>query len=341
MKKTEQFEIVHELSNDQWQAFIDQHPDANIFQTPEMFEVFKKTLNYTPYLTAAVDNNKVIGLIPAVLVTLYPRLPSVLSSRSICYGGILIDPEKKDVLPELLHHYAKFVQSKSLFTEFRNLSDPELYEKYLIQSGYVYEDHINYLVDTTQSPEILWKNMSNQACRNIKKSQKANIQIFEMQTMDQMQLLYGFLEHTFKAVKVPIPDISLFEAIYDILNPKGLSKFMLVKYEDKIIAGGLFLCDKRSVYSWYYSADDNYRNIFPTDAMIWHMLQWCHENGYNIFDFQWAGRPHETYGVRRFKEKYKGKEVLYGRHIKIHHPVIYQMSKTVYGLKRLLKRGNR
>ncbi len=342
MKKSDQFEIVHELPEEKWRSFVENHPNGNVFQTPEMFEVFQNTLNYTPHLIAALSKNGNIQcLIPAVNVTLYPQVFPLISTRSICYGGILVNPEALEILPSILQAYSQSVKNNALFTEFRNLNDLSSCSGSLMDSGFEYEDHINYLVDTTQSPEILWKNMSNQARRNIKKSQKAEIQIVEMDHPEQVDLLYNFLDQTFKAVKVPIPDISLFKGIYDIMRPKNLAKFMLAKYEDQVIGAGLFMCDSKTAYSWYYSANDAFRHVFPTDAMIWHMIQWCHENGYKTFDFQWAGRPNETYGVRRFKEKYKGKEVLYGRHVKVHHPFILKMSKTAYGLKRLIKRGSR
>ena len=35
--------------------FCDNHPHANIFQTPEMYEVYKKTRNYEPVYVIDVD----------------------------------------------------------------------------------------------------------------------------------------------------------------------------------------------------------------------------------------------------------------------------------------------
>lgn len=341
MKKNNQFEIVHDLPVDKWSAFVKEHPSGNIFQTWEMHQVFSKTKGYTPHVTAALDETgNILALIPAVNVTLYPQFYPMLSTRSISYGGILLN-EDPQINHELFNIYTSNIKNKALFIEFRNHIDMNQFALVLKDNDFEFEDHINYEIDTTPDADDIWKNFSNQARRNIKKSQKAGLTIKDIEHADQLHILYGFLKKTFDAVKVPTPDFSLFQAIYDILLPRQMAKITLVYQQNKPLAAGLFLTFKGVMYSWYYSADDTYRKLCPTDAMIWHNLQWCHENNFHTFDFQWAGRRNETYGVRRFKEKYHGKEVVYGRHVKVLHPMIFQLSKSAYALKRLFKRGTR
>jgi len=41
-------EITNSLDKTQWREFVYDHPQGNIFQTPEMVEVYKRTKNYEP-----------------------------------------------------------------------------------------------------------------------------------------------------------------------------------------------------------------------------------------------------------------------------------------------------
>ena len=45
-------EVVDTLPEDRWQAFVDAHPQGNIFHTPAMQAVFARTRGYEPLLRA-------------------------------------------------------------------------------------------------------------------------------------------------------------------------------------------------------------------------------------------------------------------------------------------------
>jgi len=59
--------LKDELKESDWNAFIERHPHGNIFQTPEMFEVYSKTKNYTPFVTALYKNDELIGVLVALI----------------------------------------------------------------------------------------------------------------------------------------------------------------------------------------------------------------------------------------------------------------------------------
>lgn len=63
--------IEHDLSNidkREWSDFILQHPDGNIFQTPEIVELYIDLGKFEPIALFALDEkNKIIGLLVAVI----------------------------------------------------------------------------------------------------------------------------------------------------------------------------------------------------------------------------------------------------------------------------------
>jgi len=58
-------EITESPDTKQWSEFVLDHPQGNIFQTPEMAEVYRRTKNYEPVTLAAIDtiNVKILAFL--------------------------------------------------------------------------------------------------------------------------------------------------------------------------------------------------------------------------------------------------------------------------------------
>jgi len=46
-----------------WEQFVLNHPQGNIFQTPEMYEIFEKTKNYYPLIISLKSKGKIAGIL--------------------------------------------------------------------------------------------------------------------------------------------------------------------------------------------------------------------------------------------------------------------------------------
>jgi serine/alanine adding enzyme len=64
-------EITDSPDTKQWSEFVHNHPQGNIFQTPEMAEVYKRTKNYEPITLAAINtkNDEILAILQAVVIT--------------------------------------------------------------------------------------------------------------------------------------------------------------------------------------------------------------------------------------------------------------------------------
>ncbi|MBN2102653.1 peptidoglycan bridge formation glycyltransferase FemA/FemB family protein [bacterium] len=317
-----------------WKAFLEKSPHSTVFHTPEMFQVFQNSLDYQPRIYAAEKNGSILAMFLPVLVTLKPGLLRSLTTRAIHYGGSLYQETEqgREAYSYLLDYYINDINNHALFSDIRNLTDPASVLPLLRKKGFVKEPHINYWIGLDKPPDKIWQQFHKSARRNVRLAEKRGVTFETIKERSMLPLFYQNLKRTFAVKHIPLPDLSLFENIFNILVPKNMAMFFLAKAEGKPFASFLVLVYHKIIYLWYSADDFKMRNYYPTDGFIWHILKWGHQNGYRLFDFGWAGRIDQPYGVRQFKEKFGGDLIEFGRYIYVHKPALLKISKIGYDI---------
>lgn len=337
----EKTSIVQSLSDKSWRRFVDEHPDGNIFHTPEMFQVFRRVPGHRPELWAATRNEdgRVLALLLPVQVTVVGSPLRFFTTRAVVYGGLLHAPDEegRDALSHLLRVYARRVEGHPLFTELRNLSDTQAVQPILRQHGFVYEEHLNYLIDLACPPEAILQSIGKRTRKNIRRGlRKGQVVVVEAREQEQVADCYTLLSKTYQAAQVPLADSDLFKAAFDLLLPKGMARFSLAYVEGKSVAASVELLYKETVYGWYGGVDRAYSSYMPNELLMWDILRWGAESGYRVYDFGGAGKPDEEYGVRDFKAKFGGELVCFGRNTLVHAPARLRLSEWGYSIYRRL-----
>lgn len=330
--------IVRFLDEGKWRQFIESHPTSNVFHTPEMFQVFTQAKGHQPMLWAVTDHGgQVLALLLPVHVTLRGGLLRRLTTRAVLYGSVLYDPSSagEEALATLLRTYVQEVDHGVLFTELRNLSDLSAVQPVLNDCGFVYEDHLNYLVDLNCPVEEVMQGLGARTRKHIRRGlKKQEVVVEEIIERSQIGVCYDLLRKSYAAARVPLADRFLFEAAFDVLRPQGMVKFWLARVGDAYAAASVELLYRDTIYGWYGGVDRAYAGYTPGELLMWHILQWGAENGYRLYDFGGAGKPDEEYGVRDFKAKFGGELVCYGRNTCVHAPRLLWLSEQGYRLVR-------
>lgn len=332
--------IVRQLDERLWREFVDNHSQGNIFHTPEMFQVFAHAKGHQPTLWAAVSSTgRVLALLLPVRITLLNGWLRHFAARALVYGSVLCVPgaEGQEALAKLLRTYAQEVDGRPLFTELRNLSNLEAVQPTLRENRFVFEDHLDYLIDLKRPPEAIFQGVGRRTRKNIRRELRRNeVVVAEAKEREQVAACYDLLRRTYRAARVPLVDRSLFEAAFDLLYPKNMVRFTLAHVGQTPVAASVELLYKDIAYGWYGGMDRAYRSYMPNDLLTWHILQWGAENGYATYDFGGAGKPDEDYGVRTFKAKFGGELVCFGRNTCVHSPRLLRLSTLGYRIYRLL-----
>jgi len=330
------FKITSTLNPAQWSSFVYDHPNGNIFQTPEMYEVYKNTKNYEPIFLAVIDDkNEILGTLLAVIQKEYSGFLGSFTARSIIYGGPLIKDNNPDVLDLIVKEYDKIIKRKAIYSQFRNMWDWGELKEIFIKNGFEYEEHLNILVDLTIGEELLWKGVKKSRKEGIRKAIRNELKFSTFSTKDAKDVLpifYKLLKETYLNAKLPYPLIDFFYNLNDKMTDKHIKYFTLRKNEETIIVL-VALIYKECLFAFYIGTkqDKEILRMRPVDLFYWEVMRWGIVNGIKVFDWLGAGKPNKEYGVRDFKLEYGGKVVEFGRYEKIHKPFLMEIGKI--GLK--------
>lgn len=323
------YKITHECNTAQWQEFVENHPQGGSFQTPAMQDYFEHLDNHKAIQVFCMDgNNRLCGLLVAVLQKEHSGPAGIFSSRAVVRGGPLVaeGADASQVADLLLKGLIKAVGRKAIYIEFRNSFDMSALREVFEKNDFEFKPHLNYLVPILDKPAML-KRMNSGKARQIKKSLNKGAKIIEAQSTEQVKEFYDLLVNLYNTkVKKPLPKWEFFEDFY---KRKELGLYLLVEFEGKIVAG--IMCPvfgKKTIYEWYIAnTDQRLEDVYPGVMATWAPLDYAADNGIATFDFMGAGKPDEAYGVREFKAQFGGDLVEHGRFERINNKSLYQVGK--------------
>lgn len=310
-----------------------------------MYELFQKTRRMKPVVIGLADERAGLlkGLLSGVVIRELNGLAGYFTSRTVIYGGPLIDPHATnpgEILRKLLKGLINEVKNHSIFVQFRNFSSQEDKKAVFYEIGFTLRDRLNLIVDTS-SLETVTKNMSQSRLRQVRKGFGFGVRCVEPENIDQVKEFYHILFRLYKyKVKKPLPPWEFFEQFYRISKEGRLGIIRLVEYQGKIIGGILSpITPGKTIYEWYVCGlDQQYKEVYPSVLATWAALDYAINHNIPRFDFMGVGIPEREYGVREFKSRFGGELVNYGRFARINNKTFYLFSELGYNLLAALKK---
>jgi serine/alanine adding enzyme len=330
--------IVRQIDPAEWGRFVENHPNGNIFQSPEMFQVYSETENYEPVFLGAVDaRGTVMGTLLAVVQREFTRPFGALTARSVIWGGPLVKDDDPGILGEMLNEYEKVTKKRALYSQFRNLWDVRAMLRVFGDHGYDFEEHLNIFVDLTKTEDQLWSEVHQKRRNEIRRAARGGVRVKELEEKNDIHQLYAILSEVYEHARLPFAHKSMFMSAWDILRKNNMLKYFGAVWEGQLIGVICILCYRDTIIDWYAGSLRSHLSKYPNDLLPWEVFKWGKTQGYSKFDFGGAGRPGQEYGVRDYKKKFGGYFVNFGRFEKIHRPFLYRAVKTAFDLWRKRK----
>ena len=337
------FKITANFRREEFSRFVYENPNTSIFQTLEMAEVYKRNKGCYP-LTLAVINEDTGEIMATLLAKILEEKPGFLGSFSrhstIRGGPIFVDSKEGiEAVSLLLRYYNNIIKNEVLYSRIYPLNDTPQVIPCFKENGYEYGIWNNFLIDLNRPVNEIRRDIDKYKRKNINRASKKGVYIEEITEKSLIPVFYDLLKETYTNRKQPLEDISYFKAVFDILLPKKMAKFFVAKFKDEYIATRLVLTYKGVVYDWHTGASRKFLSLYPNDLLVWHILKWGAENNFHTFDFGGGGTSDDlNAGWVRFKRKFGGKMVSYGRYTKIHQPIKFWLAEKAFKLYKLYMR---
>jgi len=336
---------ITEVDRKAWAEFIGKHPDNTVFQSPEMYDFYGNVHKYSPHIFLARDEKGTVrGVLLAVIIKEYSGWRGRLSSRTIVYGGPLVDDTGKEhlqLLKELLHTLSTVLGKKSVYIQFRNFIEwPEAQAQIFHACGYSFTDRLNLLVQTSGRTETE-QTISKSKLRQIKKGLADGSVIRPPRDEKEMRVFYQRIRDLYQnRVRKPLPDYSFFEQFYRMSREGKLGIVRLVAAGEEVIGGVVApVTSGRNIYEWYiFGLDEQNRKKYPSVLATWVPINYALENKLKHFDFMGLGTPAKPYGVRDFKLHFGKKTTNPGRFSKINNRTLYFVTEISYNILRLFNK---
>lgn len=347
--------LLHAFSDidpQQWQSLVDSSPYATWFQTPEAYRFYASNSEEMKPFAYGIEHD---GELRAVVVGYVTKEKSALKQfftrRAIIIGGPLLAEDASDAEVAALLKAVKECKVESLkckgtedskadnqasrlkkpiYIETRNLHDYSRWRAVFEANDFAYQPHLNIQVACNDQ-----HSMSEQRQRQVKKAIKNGAEICEASSEQEIRDWYQILRQLYRQkVRTPLWSEAFFLQFYR----NGVGKYLLVKYEGKVIGG--MMCPvfaEKAIYEWYVCGlDEEYKEQYPSVMATYAAIEYAKQKGIPMFDFMGAGVPDKPYGVRDFKMEFGGERVEYGRYLCVRESLLYKIGE--WGVK-ILKSG--
>ena len=345
----------HDIDQQQWQQLIERSPYATWFQTDEAYRFYQSVCDMQAFAYGVSEDDNLLGLVVGYTTQEKCLLKQHLTRRAIIIGGPLLDEHISDeALSALLSAIAqckveglKFkgvensiadtpaftpytLHPTPIFIESRNFHDYSKWKPIFENNGFAYKEHYDIHVHCSAQHRL-----SERRQRELKRAIKNGAEICEAQSEQQIRDWYQILSQLYREkVRTPLFSEEFFLHFYR----NGVGKYLLVKYEGKVIGGMMCpILDGKAIYEWYVCGlDEEYRDLSPSVVATHAAIEYAKANGLPLFDFMGAGVPDQPYGVRDFKMEFGGELLEYGRFLCVRKPLLYWIGKM--GVKWLKKK---
>ena len=335
-----EYSVVEDLPDKSWDSFLKNHSDGNFEQCFAYGEISKKAFPKTNVVRLACTyGNKPVGLLQGTYSKYFGFGMTLGAIRSP-----IVDSENKDaavriaeILLKALEDYAKknrIIEARILVPEAWKIDDA------FYSCGYSIVEGLNeYIVNLQNDVDWLWKNISHNKRRNIKKGMKKGVKVVESRRMEDLLTFYSMLKAAEKRRGFSSYPLPWFKAVWSIYEP-DLSRIFLAYWNGKAVSGVFTVIHNKTVFALAAGSFSEGWKVRPNDIMHWKVMEWACQKGYSWYHMGLVPDPLPTkgsnaWGIWRWKREWNGKL----RRLKIFNKVFLPRYKLMLKAKKLVEKA--
>jgi lipid II:glycine glycyltransferase (peptidoglycan interpeptide bridge formation enzyme) len=327
---------VSHLSPAEWQAFVDDYPQAHLLQSREWGEL-KSSFGWEALRLKVERQEKRIGA-----QILFRRLPIGLSLAYLPRGPIGdAGMHQDEVLWAEIDRLCR--KRRSVFLKFEPdsvLDDQQADQNYPPQgfkaSPQAIQPTRTIVIDLRDDEETILGRMKQKTRYNIRLAGKKGVKVRPSANIDTF---YQLMQVTGERDEFGIHNLQYYHQAYELFHPGGKCELFMAEYADTTLAAVLVFV--QGTRSWYlYGASSSlHREKMPAYLLQWEAMKWAKQKGCSHYDLwgipdydqeiletQFMDRSDGLWGVYRFKRGFGGKVYRSsGPWDRVYHPFLYNL----------------
>lgn len=308
----------------QWNKLVFSCANTCAFHSSQWHDALQQSFRQYKKARFVIMNGKeIVGVLPCLVFNPIPMVKMLHSMPWNLFGGPLfksnVDVDLVSAVKAIDQKLNEFVDENSICEMLITLSphhDRKVADT-LIAAGYEkrQEEQFTHLLRTDVDYEVIWSAYNKRVRGAVRKSKKCGVTVYDSDSIDDLKAFYEiYLASMERFGSTPKPF-----SIMRYLQKSDIAKLAIAKYEDKIIAGLLYLFFNRTVTLWCGASTLEDRDVRPNNAIFHHIIKWASENEYDWVDF--GASPPDNKGLIAFKEEWRAKHHDFSSYIKIHSPL--------------------
>jgi hypothetical protein len=167
-----------------------------------------------------------------------------------------------------------------------------------------------YVVSLEEGLEELWKSISHNKRKNIRKALKEGVEVVQSHSHNDLLTFYSMVQASEKRGGFTSYPLSWFETVWKVYDPE-LSKIFLGRWKGKSISGVFIVIHRKTVYALGAGSFSEGWKVRPNDIMHWKVMEWAFQHGYSKYHMGLVSEPPPTagsnaWGIWRWKREWNG-----------------------------------
>lgn len=284
-------QIINPLKFPGWDELILNYEGYSSFHTSGWIRTIRDTYNYEPQFFVVKENDSVSSIIP------------IMTVKSFLTGKRAVSLPFSDYCEPLINDSAHF---KNLFEKIISFAKSQKLKYVEVRGGQKYfgdiaPSTIDYLhkLDLTKGEESIFKNLSSNTKRNIKKAEREDVTVSISGSEEALEDFYQMNCATRKKHGLPPQPKKFFENLHKYLLAKDKGFIAIARHQNKSVASALYMfTGKKAIYK-YGASYMEFQNLRANNIVMWEAIKRCINDGYEEFCF---GRTEpDNEGLRKFK----------------------------------------
>lgn len=292
---------VDPLGDPRWDELVDRAPEGSIFHHSRWLRLLGSTYGYelTACCVASGDGTLLAGLpVAAVSSRLSGRRLVALPFSDLCPPLVRLDapPGASLALESAL---GGLQRSRGVPLEVRGTGAVLAQAR----SGECFHHHVLALDGGVDA--VRGRFAKSQVMRGVRRAVRAGLHAERRTDREALAAFFRLHVHTRRRLGVPTQPRKFILGLEELFA-HGLGFVLLVRHDERAVAGGVFLTQGEVLTYKYGASDARLLSLRPNNLMFMEAIGWACEHGYRRLDF---GRTHWGQdGLRAFKLSWGAEE---------------------------------